>query len=89
MRLFMKPFLLTGITEHGTIPNYRDDPQLQCQGSINNKSVVFVRAPEPKLSYRVNFEWEGKWYFVDNYPDLYRLVQTAENGSPFLDFYIE
>lgn len=89
MKLFIKPFLLKGIKEHGTAPTYRRDVRLRRSGTINGKKVVFVRAPTPKRSFRVSFEWEQIWYYVDNQRDLYQLVESGSDNSPFLDFYVD
>ncbi|HMT08900.1 MAG TPA: hypothetical protein PKA82_12920 [Pyrinomonadaceae bacterium] len=89
MKLFIKPFLLTGIKEHGGAPAYCNEPDLQRKGSINGTKVTFVRARDSKQSYRVSFEWNGKWFFIDNNIDLYELVKLRHSRSKFLDFYVD
>jgi len=89
MKLFIKPFLLTGIKQHETAPTYHHEVQLRRSGTINGKKVVFVRAPIERRSFRVSFEWEQIWYFVDYQRDLYKLVEIGSDNSPFLDFYVD
>lgn len=89
-KLFAKPTLIKGIKPHGTIPAYRDQPNVvRRKGSINKRPVTFILAPEPGLSYRITFQWDGGWYFFDKNRDLYRVIENVADDSPLLDFYID
>ena len=90
MKLHCKPRILTGIREHDAPPQYRKDPGVvRRNGTINNKRTVFFRSKDPGTSFRVSFEYEGRWFFIDKNRELYKLLEHFEHDSPFLQFYVD